>query len=63
MSDPRPKPQFAKLLRRYKRFLADVVLPDGTELTVHCPNPGRLLSVVEEGQPAIIRDKIGRAHV
>ena len=56
MTDPRPKRQRAKLLRRYKRFLADVELPGGEELTVHCPNPGRLLSVVEEGQDALIRD-------
>ena len=56
MSEPKPKRQLAKLLRRYKRFLADVELPGGEELTVHCPNPGRLLSVLEEGQPALIRD-------
>jgi sugar fermentation stimulation protein A len=56
VTDPRPKRQHAKLLRRYKRFLADVELPGGEELTVHCPNPGRLLSVVEEGQDALIRD-------
>lgn len=37
------------LLRRYKRFFADILLDNGETVTGHCPNPGSMLSVNQPG--------------
>lgn len=44
-----PPLQEARLLRRYKRFLADVETPQGELLTIHCANTGSMLNCQGEG--------------
>ncbi|WP_419763670.1 MAG: DNA/RNA nuclease SfsA [Arcobacter sp.] len=40
-----------KLVKRYKRFLADIILENGKEITAHVPNSGAMTSCIEENCP------------
>ena len=42
------------LLKRYQRFLADVLLPDQQTLTVHCPNSGSMRGCSQPGSPVVL---------
>jgi len=42
------------LLKRYKRFLADVKLDSGEIVTAHCPNTGSMQACCEPGRPVYL---------
>ncbi len=44
------------LTKRHKRFLAEIQLQDGTEITAFCPNTGSMKGLAEPGNKVFVRN-------
>jgi sugar fermentation stimulation protein A len=49
-----PELERGTLIKRYKRFLADVILDDGRKITAHCANSGSMKTCSEPGRPVYV---------
>jgi sugar fermentation stimulation protein A len=48
--------RFGKLIKRYKRFLADITLDNGEIITAHCANSGSMKTCAEPGWKVMVSD-------
>ena len=51
---PYPPLQSGRLLKRYKRFMADIELDSGEIITAHCPNTGPMTGVYIQGNRVMV---------
>ena len=45
-----------KLIKRYKRFFADVQLDNGEIVTAHCPNTGSMMGLLDKGNKVFLSE-------
>ena len=50
--------QKGTLVKRYKRFLADVIVDGDREITVHCPNSGSMRGCSTPGSPVMLSTSV-----
>jgi len=53
----------ARLIRRYKRFLADIAFTGAEPITAYCPNPGSMIGLSAPGAEVMKEFGIDAQHV